>query len=216
MLSLQKLCMAAALTGSLLAAGCGSSTSSTSRPASPPSSTAPAPGGSPTAPGSSAGALSAEAKSKATGDIPDNQVFLVLEDKPAGYSIKYPEGWIQHGTGGNVTFQNNNNLVRVVVTRAPAPTPASVTAQLEALKRSDSTLTFRSPQLVQLGSTSAVKARYSTQSAPNPVTGKRVTLLVDRYELASRGRRAVVDLGTPVGVDNIDAYRMMIKSFRWR
>ena len=48
------------------------------------------------------------------------------------------------------------------------------------------------------------------------MTGKRVTLLVDRYELASAGRVAVIDLGTPRGVDNVDAYRMMINSFRWR
>jgi len=27
---------------------------------------------------------------------------------------------------------------------------------------------------------------------------------------------AIVDLGTPVGVDNVDAYRLMIQSFRWR
>jgi hypothetical protein len=48
------------------------------------------------------------------------------------------------------------------------------------------------------------------------VTGKRVTLLVDRYQLASAGKTATVDLGTPKGVDNVDAYRMMIESFRWR
>ena len=48
------------------------------------------------------------------------------------------------------------------------------------------------------------------------MTGKKVTLVVDRYELGSRGRIAVVDLGTPAGVDNVDAYRMMIRSFRWR
>ena len=36
------------------------------------------------------------------------------------------------------------------------------------------------------------------------------------YELAKDGERAVVDLGTPKGVDNVDAYRMMIQSFKWR
>ncbi len=30
------------------------------------------------------------------------------------------------------------------------------------------------------------------------------------------GREAVLDLGTPVGVDNVDAYRLMIESYRWR
>jgi hypothetical protein len=37
-----------------------------------------------------------------------------------------------------------------------------------------------------------------------------------RYYLARGGKTAVVDLGTPVGVDNVDAYRLMIESFRWR
>jgi hypothetical protein len=34
--------------------------------------------------------------------------------------------------------------------------------------------------------------------------------------VAKGGKRAVVDLGTPVGVDNVDAYRMMIQSFQWK
>jgi hypothetical protein len=69
---------------------------------------------------------------------------------------------------------------------------------------------------VTLPSGRAVKVVYSTKSAPNPVTGKRVTLVVDRYYLARSGKEATVDLGTPQGVDNVDAYRLMIDSFRWR
>ena len=61
-----------------------------------------------------------------------------------------------------------------------------------------------------------MKAVYTTESAPNSVTGKRVTLVVDRYYLSHAGTEAVVDLGTPQGVDNVDAYRLMINSFRWR
>jgi hypothetical protein len=71
-------------------------------------------------------------------------------------------------------------------------------------------------QTITLKSGPAVKATYTTQSAPNPVTGKQVTLMVDRYVLAHGGRVAVVDLGTPVGVDNVDAYKKMIESFKWR
>ena len=47
------------------------------------------------------------------------------------------------------------------------------------------------------------------------MTGKGVTLIVDRYEVSKGGKVATVDLGTPVGVDNVDAYRMMIQSFHW-
>ena len=56
---------------------------------------------------------------------------------------------------------------------------------------------------------------YSTVSAPNAVTGKRVTLDVDRYYLSNGSHEAIVDLGTPHGVDNVDAYRLIIRSFRW-
>jgi hypothetical protein len=61
-----------------------------------------------------------------------------------------------------------------------------------------------------------VKTRYTTQSAQDPVTGRSVLLIVDRYVVDNKGRVATVDLGTPQGVDNIDAYRKMINSFRWR
>jgi PsbP len=198
----------AALAGAaLMAAGCGSSKKSSSAGS---TTAGPARGG------QSAGALSAEAKSAATGDIPDNQVFLIFHDTAGGYSMKYPEGWTQRGSGADVTFKNNNNLVHIVVANGGAATPASVAAQLRALKASDSTLEFQTPRSITLGGSQAVKVTYTTTSAPNPVTGKRVTLIVDRYELAKAGKHAVVDLGTPTGVDNFDAYRLMIQSFRWR
>ena len=172
-----------------------------------------------TAAGSGAGApgaLSADARSAATGDIPDNQVFLTFAGRSAGFSIKYPEGWTRSGVGGTVTFSDKNNLVRVLVQPGAAPTASSVSTQLAALKRSSPTLTFTAPNAVTLRAGSAVRARYTTLTAPNPVTGRRVKLVVDRYELGRAGRVAIVDLGTPVGVDNVDAYRMMIESFRWR
>src|SRR5205085_12499425 len=61
----------------------------------------------------------------------------------------------------------------------------------------------------------AFKVVYRTVSAPNPGTGKRVTLSVARYYRSTRGQRAVLDLGCPVGVDNVDAYRLISESFRW-
>jgi hypothetical protein len=228
MLSIQKICAAAALAGALAAAGCGSSSSSSAGPGgsssssvSSGSSSSSVPSGSSSSTASSgssaaAGALAADARSAATGDIPDNQAFLVYTNNPAGYSIKYPEGWTQSGSGGDVTFRDKNNVVHVVIARGASPTIASVSAQLQALKGSNPTLSFRPPQTIDLGSSKAIKATYTTQSAPNPVTGKRVTLIVDRYALASGGRVAVVDLGTPTGVDNIDAYKKMIRSFSWR
>jgi hypothetical protein len=144
--------------------------------------------------------LTPEAQAAATGDIPDNQVFLTFRNTAAGYSMKYPEGWAQQGAGAKVTFRDKNNIVRIDVAQAPKPTAATVKAA----------------QAITISGKPALKVAYTTQSAPNAVTGKRVTLVVDRYYLWRGGKRAVVDLGTPRGVDNVDAYRLMIESFTWR
>ena len=129
MLSTPKACAAAVLGAALIASGCGSSShSSTSSPASHTTSSASPPGASGPA------ALSGEAQSAATGDIPDNQVFLVFRDHGAGYSIKYPEGWTQQGNSGDVTLKDKNNVVHIVVVPGRTSSVASVAAQLTALK----------------------------------------------------------------------------------
>jgi hypothetical protein len=159
------------------------------------------------------GPLQGEANSAAAGDIPDNQVFLVFRNVRTGYSMKYPEGWAQKGVASTVVFRDKNNIVRVVVGAAGRPTATSVKRELARLKGVKLT---NPPQAIALPGGDAVLAVYSTESSPDPVTGKRVTLVVDRYYVWKGGRLAVVDLGTPQGVDNVDAYRLMIQSFRWR
>jgi len=159
------------------------------------------------------GALQAEANAAATGDIPDNQVFLVFANARAGYSMKYPEGWAQQGSGHAVAFRDKNNIVRIDVRAGSPPTKASVQSAVAALPGAH---IVAAPQAMSLGGHPAFKIVYSTESAANAVTGKRVRLVVDRYYLWTTGRRAVVDLGTPQGVDNVDAYRLMIESFRWK
>jgi hypothetical protein len=161
-------------------------------------------------------ALTGEAQAAATGDIPDNQVYVVFSDARGGYSIKYPEGWAQSGAGNRVTFSDKNNLVRTVIQPGGAPSLVQVSAEMKALQASTPSLRFQSPQRVQVSGRSATKVVYTTESAPNPVTNKRVQLTVDRYYLAQGGKRAIMDLGTPVGVDNVDGYRLMVQSFRWR
>lgn len=209
---------------SLAAVGCGSSSSSTAPAVQAPSGAQPGGSSSAAGSGSAAGsaaasspsALAADARSAATGDIPDNQVFLVFHDSAAGYSIKYPEGWTQRGSGGDVTFQDKNNIVHIVVSHGAAPTPAALAAGLRSVRSKDPTLSFTTPATIQLGSRRVVKSVYTTLSAPNPVTGKRVRLAVDRYAVSGSGKHAIVDLGTPRGVDNVDAYRLMIESFTWK
>lgn len=209
--------LVAVLALSAAAAGCGSS-SKTPAAAPAPTTTAATPPAATTTtvPASAAGALTAEAQAAAAGDIPDNQVFLAFGNAAAGYSIRYPEGWLQSGHGPNVTFQDKNNRIRIVVSNGPAFTAASVRADIAALKSTNASFRATSPAPVALPAGPAFMVSYSTESAPDPVTNKRVTLAVDRYYLSKGGKRAIVDLGAPKGVDNVDAFRMISQSFRWR
>ena len=214
-----KLAAGPAVLAAVAAAGCGSgghkaaasSTGGTTTQAGPPATTKATTTVAPVSTGP--GALQAEANSAAAGDIPDNQVFLAFANHAAGYAMKYPEGWAQQGNADQVTFRDKNNIVRIVIGRGAVPTRASVRADVAHL---GSAKVESPPQTLRISGRPAIKVVYSTESAPNAVTGKRVKLLVDRYYLWQGGRRAVVDLGTPVGVDNVDAYRLMIESFRWR
>jgi hypothetical protein len=164
----------------LLVAGCGGGGSSTST-----AGTTPAPTANRQSEGAAGAEVPSEAESAATGDIPDNQNFLLFRNPGAGYSIRYPEGWARKGSGSDVTFREKANVIHVVVRRgAPRSGPG-------------------------------VKTTYSRTSAPDPVTGKRLKLVVDRYEYGRGGMVAVLELSTPVGVDNVDAYRLISESFKW-
>ena len=111
-----------------------------------------------------------------------------------------------------MTIRNNNNIVRVVVERRAPPSAAEITRELTNLHGAN---VKTGPQQLTISGAKAFKVVYTTESAANAVTGKRVTLTVDRYYLTHAGKAAIVDLGSPLGVDNVDAYRLMIQSFRW-
>ncbi|HET8565900.1 MAG TPA: hypothetical protein VFL77_05450 [Solirubrobacterales bacterium] len=127
-----------------------------------------------------------EAESAATGDIPDNQTFLVFKNPSAGYTIRYPEGWARKGSGNDVTFKEKANVIHIAVKPGTAK------------------------------SKPGEKTTVRRQSAPDPVTGKRLPLNVDVYEFEKGGKVAVLELSTPEGVDNVDAYRLISESFAWR
>jgi hypothetical protein len=198
-------------------AGCGSSGNGSSS-SSAASTTSPSP---PVAAKSSCGSSSAasagtsEAASTAQGDIPDNQQFLTYKDRSGGYAISYPEGWARSGNGADVTFRDKGNTVTIKVAPGQQPTPASVAAELKQETSADPCLIPGRPQATTAGPNQVVKVTYTTEGQKSPVTGQRPKITVDRYVYFKGGKVATVDLATPVGVDNVDAYRMISESFRW-
>jgi len=206
--------LASMLAVGLVLGGCGGSSGNETSPAPAPQSEAQSQAQAPEAGPETE--TPSEAESAATGDIPDNQVFLTFSNRPAGYSIRYPEGWARRGAGNDVTFQEKGNVIHIVVAKGGAVTPASAVAELERLRQGDPTVKVGKPERLTIAGAPVIKVTYTRLSAPDPVTGKRLPLTIDRYIYAHGGKVATVDLGTPVGVDNVDAYRLISQSFRWR
>jgi hypothetical protein len=199
----------------LLLAGCGS-TSASRESITATSANAPSSPRSPAHSQAVESGVPSEAQSAATGDIPDNQVFLTYDNRAYGYAIRYPEGWARKGSGANVTFQDKANVISVLVVRGAPPSPAYVSAGIAKLKRTDPSIRVGAARTLTIGGVPVVKLTYTRLSSPDPVTGKRLPLTIDRYEYAHAGKVAIIDLDTPVGVDNVDAYRMISETFRWR
>jgi hypothetical protein len=158
------------------------------------------------------GATDSGGVAPAGGDIPDNQVYLTYTG--ATFTIKYPEGWVQTATSAGVTFKDKDNAITARISQAATPTIASVRTDVRAISGASITTDAHT---ISLPGGAAILATYRVDGSADPVTGKRPHLTVDHYELGGTGgRKAVLELASPVGADNVDAYRMIAESFRWR
>jgi hypothetical protein len=186
-----------ALTASLAACGSSSHTASTS---------------------SSAKAVNPNAKEVSpAGDIPDNQAYVAFKAPGASVSVKVPEGWSRTSSGGAVVFTDKLNTVRVETAHAgPLSVHAVKQTQLPQLRQT--TKGFKGGSVTQLSRAggTAVRIKYLATAAPNPVTGKSQTDAVERYLYVHNGRELILTLSGPKGADNVDPWRLISDSVRWR
>jgi hypothetical protein len=147
----------------------------------------------------------------ASGDIPDNVVWLTYSG--SGFSMQYPEGWVSNTTSTGATFNDKDSHITVVLSSGPAPTKQSVTNEIAAINGAK---VVAAAHTVALPTGTAIKVSYDMNGPVNPVTGKQPRLNIDRYEITSSGRVAVLDLAAQVGIDNVDAYLAIAKSFKWK
>ncbi|MDP9258588.1 MAG: hypothetical protein M3Q31_18845 [Actinomycetota bacterium] len=158
----------------------------------------------------------AQADTPTPGDIPDNQAFVRFTT--ASYSLVAPEGWARTTNGPRVTLTDKYNSIRVEIgAAAKAPTVRSVTS-VELPRLRSGIPGFRSPTVTSLVRRAGrvVLVRYQARSRRDAVTGRTVLNDVERYEFWKSGRVAVLTLQAPHGSDNVDPWRTVTDSFRWR
>lgn len=157
-------------------------------------------------------------ESNPPGDIPDTQVFVPYTSNPGGFTIRVPQGWTRRLRGPSVSFTDKlNSITASWGPAATRPTPTSAkTTDVPALRRTQPAFRLKSISTANLSGGSAVLITYEANSRPNPVTGKRYRLVVERFELYRGGTEAVLELSSPVGADNVDPWRIVSGSFRWR
>jgi hypothetical protein len=151
-------------------------------------------------------------ESSPPGDIPDDQVFIPYSS-PLGFALKVPEGWARRENGDEVSFADKYNRIEVAVGRAEmAPTAQTVK---QALERAGRTVKVTNIKAAHLPAGNAVEVTFTSESEPNPVTGKSARLEDVRYVFFREGRLVTLTMSAPKGADNVDAWKMVSESFRW-
>jgi hypothetical protein len=200
--------LAAALT---LLAGCGK---------------APAPASVSSAPASGAPALASAGPEKplppvktSAGDIPDTQVFVTYRSTSGKYSIDAPEGWARTENGADVKFtaQFDGEQVAVHASAAPPTTDSVQREQVPAIQKIGRAVTIEGVKAATLANGMAVVTiEYSSNSDPDPVTGKQVRLSNVSWLFYRQGLAAALTLWAPSGTDNVDQWKRISESFRWQ
>ncbi|MEP7016811.1 MAG: hypothetical protein ABI899_02175 [Actinomycetota bacterium] len=152
-----------------------------------------------------------------SGDIPDNQAYVVFSPTGGGYSVKTPEGWSRTATGTSTSFTDKLNHIEVSMSAAPTqPSLASVTnTDLPSIQAKVSKFAMgKTTSVVRLGGR-AILLTYQGDSAPNQVTGKVVRDAFERYTFYRAGKRVDLTLSGPTTADNVDPWRIVSDSLRW-
>jgi hypothetical protein len=154
--------------------------------------------------------------STAAGDVPDNAVFLTYQQASLGFSIQYVEGWQVTTQPDGVVIHDKDSSETVTVAALPSDVPAYISSTDLPSLQSQAGYKLVKQDTVKVGSSNYHHVVYHILAPADPVTGKQVPSTVDRYYVPGTSQLAVVSLSTPDGVDNVDAFRQMIESFRWK
>src|ERR1700681_1445098 len=148
----------------------------------------------------------------AAGDIPDTQAFVVYR-VPGTYRVEAPEGWARTIRGATVTFSDKFDGESVTVLRHVRPSDDR--AELAVARGEAHGVGRIAVSSAMLPAGRAIVLTYTSNSPPNPVTGRQVQLENQRFIFRRRDHLARLTLWAPVGSDNVDQWRRIARSFRW-
>src|SRR3954451_9347723 len=157
-------------------------------------------------------------ESNPPGDIPDSTQFVPYHSTAGGFEIRAPEGWARRTTPSQVTFTSKLNTISVSWRKTSMqPTVAAVkSTEIPQLARSNRAFQLVGVKSVSLPNGQAVQIDFRVNSEPNSVTAKQYRMDVLRFDFFKGGREASLDLISPVGSDNVDAWKLISESFQWR
>jgi hypothetical protein len=165
----------------------------------------------------SAAEVAVQPEKNPPGDIPDTQVFIDYV-APQGFTLKVPEGWARSDRTDGASFVDKLDGVVVSVSKAgAAPTTSSTKANyLPELEKTERAVKVTGIKAVKLPAGPAVRIAYTSNSEPNAVTSRQVRLENERYLYFKDGKLVTLELYAPKGADNVDQWKMMSNSFRWK
>lgn len=151
------------------------------------------------------------------GDIPDNQAFITYSS-PAGFSIKVPEGWARKDGGNSTVFNDKYNHISLVVRDSSqdvdeAYAKSVLVPELEKNGRAISKIAIST---VKLKAGKIIKLAYDSNSEPNAVTNKQVREENEKFFYVNKGKFVELTLSAPKGADNVDQWKLISSSFRWK
>jgi len=152
------------------------------------------------------------------GDIPDNQAFVKYASSPGGYELEVPEGWARKENSKGVIFTDKLDGLSVNIsgiTQKLSPDRIK-NNQAKQLKKEGRAVVIKNIKNVKPANGPAVLIVYASNSEPDPVTNKQVRLENEVYFFYKNGDLAELRLWAPLGADNVDQWKRISDSFKWR
>jgi hypothetical protein len=205
----------------LTAVGCSSGGGSAgSTPVSVPTSQASSPSSAPatTAKPSPTPPSPIATESNPPGDIPDNQAFVSFSPPAGGFTVKVPEGWARSTTGAATSFTDKLNRIQVQATTTATPlTAQTIDSQLvPKLRQQVPRFAMGKVSEVARAAGRAILVTYQGDSSQDPVTGKVIRDAFELYLFHQGGRELALTLSGPTNADNVDPWKIVSDSVRWR